>query len=117
MDVRPTIHVFVCENVRDGDRKCCGTSAILAREQLKTLLVTHGEIDHANVRISRSGCIGACTVGPALVFYPQRHWYTYASVDDLGAIFDAELLFQGNAKHLRICERIEDVVGPLASGW
>jgi (2Fe-2S) ferredoxin len=111
----PAIHVFVCENLKGGGGKCCGTSKVGARGRLKALIesdfVRHG----GNVRVSRSGCIGACGSGPALVFYPAGRWYTYTSEDDINIIYSAELLSKDAADHLRIDRKLSLIDSPTGS--
>ncbi len=43
-------------------------------------------------RVSKSGCLGRCSVGPSLVIYPEGLWYTYTSFADLDEIIATYLV-------------------------
>lgn len=44
------------------------------------------------VRVSKSGCLGRCAIGPCIVIYPEAVWYTYASLEDLDEIIASHLI-------------------------
>ena len=35
------------------------------------------------VRISESGCLGVCGVGPNIMIYPQKIWLTNVGIEDI----------------------------------
>ncbi len=80
-------HLFFCENQKEPGKKCCadGHSSALrayAKEQLKALKL----FGPGKIRVSGSGCLGRCKLGPALVVYPEGTWYhieTEADIDEI----------------------------------
>ncbi len=86
-------HVFVCTNLKDPQKKCCGRlGGEEAGVYLKEALVAKGCHGKGKIRVSRSGCLGRCGQGPCLVVYPQGRWYTYQSPQDLDEIIEKELM-------------------------
>ena len=49
----------------------------------------HGQ---GKFRVSKSGCLGRCISGPALVIYPEGMWYTYSSFADIDEIIATYLV-------------------------
>jgi (2Fe-2S) ferredoxin len=98
-------HVFVCTNARqDACKKSCndhgeGTQAakFLKNEVAKRALNGKGHI-----RISQAGCLGRCQEGPALVIYPEGHWYTYQTEQDLLQILEEDLINQRQVTSLSL---------------
>ncbi|MHC4941601.1 MAG: (2Fe-2S) ferredoxin domain-containing protein [Planctomycetota bacterium] len=78
-------HVFICTNDRKGARQSCedGRNSDL-KAALKQEIKQRGWNRH--VRVSSSGCLGLCDVGPNVVIYPHRIWLSAASPDDVGEI-------------------------------
>jgi (2Fe-2S) ferredoxin len=80
-------HVLFCVNQKAEGKVCCanGDSQALfnyAREKLQALDL-HGA---GKIRVSHTGCLGRCALGPCVVVYPQGVWYrisTPAEVDRL----------------------------------
>ena len=86
-------HVFLCTNQKPAGKTCCANSGGVsffndAKENLKARHL-HGE---GKVRISQSGCLGRCSLGPCLVIYPDAVWYTYASTADIDEIIASHLI-------------------------
>jgi (2Fe-2S) ferredoxin len=80
-----TCHIFVCVKSRDGERKSCGDGE---GADIKALL--KGEISDrgwkGTVRVSDSGCLGVCEVGPNIMIYPQGIWLTQVRSSDMPEI-------------------------------
>jgi len=81
-------HIFCCQNQREPDnpRGSCrnrGSRAIL--DFFKKIVREQGL--KKEVRVTRSGCLGACIHGPSVVIYPEGTWYTVATVADAEEIF------------------------------
>ncbi len=98
-------HLFVCTNARhDACRKSCndhgeGDAALdFLRGQAKEM----GLIGPGKLRISGSGCLGACDDGPAMVLYPEGRWYTYADAEDLREILEEDLVNRRAVARLQI---------------
>jgi (2Fe-2S) ferredoxin len=80
-------HVFICNNQKDNNKQCCAnanTAELIsyAKQRAKELRLTK----ETKFRISSSGCMGQCAIGPVLVVYPAGTWYTYNSKDDIDKI-------------------------------
>lgn len=83
-------HVFICVNQKDNDKQCCANSGALevtayAKQRAKELGLTKS----TGFRISSSGCLGQCALGPVLVVYPEGAWYTYKSKEDVENLLKA----------------------------
>jgi integration host factor subunit alpha len=52
------------------------------------------------IRISRSGCLGRCGLGPCLVIYPEGIWYTYSSFADIDEIIEQYFIAHQPVIHL-----------------
>lgn len=96
-------HIFLCNNVKEGERKCCsqGCSNDM-RLYLKNKLKVLGMLGEGKVRVSASGCMGRCKVGPAMVIYPQGLWYTYHSEQDIDEILKKSILQDSLVERLLI---------------
>jgi len=75
-------HIFVCVKSRDGERKSCGDG-----ENADIKAALKDEINDrgwkGKVRVSESGCLGVCGVGPNIMIYPQGVWLTQVKLSDL----------------------------------
>lgn len=94
-------HILVCTNQRppeSGRRSCgnCGGDAIHVR--LAELLKQHGL--KGCMRVSKTGCLDACELGPALVIYPQELWYIGVKTEDVDEIFNTSILNDGVVERL-----------------
>jgi (2Fe-2S) ferredoxin len=86
-------HIFVCTNQKVPGKTCCAnTGGDAYFKYLKKALKAKDLSGTGQVRVSQSGCLGRCKLGPCLVIYPEGVWYTYASTDDLDAIIQTHLL-------------------------
>lgn len=91
--MRYSKHIFICENIRAAGaaKKSCGASnSMQITEEFKKRLIEKGL--HKTVRANKSGCLGVCEQGPALVIYPQGIWYGGVSVDDVDEIIGKSIL-------------------------
>jgi (2Fe-2S) ferredoxin len=78
-------HVFVCVKDRAGERKSCGDGESAdIKAALKDEIRDRGW--KGKVRISESGCLGVCGVGPNIMIYPQGTWLTQVKASDLPEI-------------------------------
>ena len=86
-------HLFFCENQKEAGKKCCalGDSSHLrayAKDQLRDLNL----LGPGKIRVSSSGCLGRCQLGPALVVYPEGTWYHIESTSDIDDIIQQHLI-------------------------
>ncbi len=96
-------HIFLCINQKAAGKQCCANSGgesffdyMKARLQKLDL---HGP---GKIRLSKTACLGRCSVGPCIVIYPEGIWYTYASLADIDKIIDSYLLAGKIVEHLLI---------------
>ncbi len=98
-------HVFICTNARqDACKKSCNDNGegSAAAKFLKNEIAKRALNGKGRIRVSQSGCLGRCNDGPALVIYPEGHWYTYHNEQDLLAILEEDLVNQRCADHLKL---------------
>jgi len=75
-------HIFVCVKSRNGERKSCGDGESAGlKAALKDEINARGW--KGKVRVSESGCLGVCGVGPNIMIYPQGTWLTQVKPSDL----------------------------------
>lgn len=86
-------HVLLCTNQKAAGKQCCANSG--GEEfftYMKSRLSELGMHGPGKVRVSKSGCLGRCDLGPCVVIYPEGVWYTYSSFDDIDTIIDSHLI-------------------------
>lgn len=77
-------HIFVCENIREGEnaRVSCGKQgAKKIREYLKEKLKETSA--SKKIRVNMSGCLDRCELGPVQVSYPDGDWFTLKTEKDV----------------------------------
>ncbi|WP_199739155.1 (2Fe-2S) ferredoxin domain-containing protein [Legionella septentrionalis] len=86
-------HIFICTNQKASGKKCCANAgAEHYFDYLKDKLKDLDLFGPGKVRVSQSGCLGRCSLGPCIVIYPEGVWYTYASSDDIDEIISSQLI-------------------------
>jgi (2Fe-2S) ferredoxin len=79
-------HLFFCTNSRDDGRASCGDhDAQSLRDYAKQRVK---ELKLKKVRVNSAGCLNRCTIGPALVIYPEGIWYQYETQQDIDEILE-----------------------------
>jgi sirohydrochlorin cobaltochelatase len=78
-------HVLVCGNV-----DCAEGGSLGLIEELRRLIKQAGIA--ADVRVTRTGCMGRCGEGPTLVVYPDGVWYRGVGPTDAAALVDDHLV-------------------------
>ena len=104
MSLRYDFHLFVCQNQRpEGHRfGCCfskGSDKIL--RHLKTRVK---ELSLQNICITKSGCLGLCDKGPAVVVYPEGVWYSLKTVEDAEQVLQQHLIHCQKVVESEICK-------------
>jgi (2Fe-2S) ferredoxin len=80
-------HMFICTNQKANDKPCCAKhNASEMVEHAKSLAKSLGLTKELKFRISSSGCLGQCAVGPVLVVYPEGEWHSYKTKEDIEQI-------------------------------
>lgn len=96
-------HIFICTNQKQPGKQCCAnTGGEPFFAHLKQKLVELGLHGEGKFRVSKSGCLGRCGLGPCLLIYPEAVWYTYASFSDIDEIVATHLLGGKLVKRLLI---------------
>ena len=86
-------HVFICTNQKSNGKTCCaGTGGESFFHYLKSELNARDMHGSGKIRVSQSGCLGRCSLGPCIVVYPEGVWYTYASFADIDEIIHQHLI-------------------------
>lgn len=89
-------HIFVCENIREGEnvRVSCGKSnAKKIREYLK--LKIKEAAPNRKIRVNMSGCLDRCELGPIQVCYPEGKWFALKTQQDVD-VFIQNYIHQNN---------------------
>lgn len=96
-------HLFICTNLRDDGRACCGEHGTQnLRDYLKRRVKELGLAGPGGIRVNTSGCLDRCEKGPVMVVYPQDVWYTFIDTEDLDEILERHLLQGEVVERLRI---------------
>ena len=101
--MRFRLHVFVCENQRPADdpRGSCGARGSAAvRQAFKAELARRGL--KGEVRANAAGCLDACSLGPAVVVYPEGVWYGHVRPEDVPEIVERHLVGGQPVERLRL---------------
>ncbi|MBX9702809.1 MAG: (2Fe-2S) ferredoxin domain-containing protein [Silvanigrellaceae bacterium] len=86
-------HVFICTNQKMAGKTCCAnTGGETFFDYLKGRLLELELHGPGKIRVSKSGCLGRCSLGPSMVVYPEGVWYRYATFEDLDEIISNHLL-------------------------
>ena len=86
-------HIFICTNDRGDDhlRKSCGNCGGLAVRKEFVRLINESDLK-GKVRANKSGCLDVCEKGPAVVIYPQGHWYLEVEKSNISKIFKESVI-------------------------
>ena len=100
-------HIFVCTNQKTQGKKCCANAdAENIKDHFKKQLVAKGLHGPDKVRVSSSGCLGRCNLGPCIVIYPEGIWYGYKNIKDIDSIIERHLINGELIKELEINPKI-----------
>lgn len=91
-------HVFICTFDRGGKKKSCAdNNSTEIRKALKAEVEKRGWKNR--VRVSQSGCLGACDKGPVVIVYPQDIWFSEVSTNDVGRVLSrVEAILEKNSQ-------------------
>jgi (2Fe-2S) ferredoxin len=80
-------HIFICTNQKVEGKACCGEARGMELvNKFKEVLREKGL--QGKIRAQRSGCIDACSNGPALVIYPEGTYYGHVTLNDVERIIE-----------------------------
>ena len=100
-----TKHVLLCTNQKPIGTPCCANSGGEEYfKYMKSKLVELGIHRPGKIRLSKSGCLGRCKLGPCIVIYPEGVWYSYSSFADVDKIITSHLLADKQVEELLIAE-------------
>lgn len=85
-----------------GKQCCANQGGVEFFDYLKTRLLELELYGPGKIRVSKSGCLGRCGLGPCVVVYPEGVWYRYTSMADIDVIIDSHLVNNKLATHLLI---------------
>lgn len=86
-------HIFICTHQKAPGKTCCandGGEPFV--EYMKKRLKKEGMHGAGKIRVSRSGCLGRCKLGPCMVIYPEGTWYSYKTFSDVDEIIQQHLI-------------------------
>jgi (2Fe-2S) ferredoxin len=84
------ILILVCTNLREEGRDACGARNSEALHQALKAVVEQ-RLLKGRVRVSRTGCLGQCSVGPNVMVFPEGVWYSRVSIADVPALIARHL--------------------------
>jgi len=84
-------HIFICTNQKAEGKACCGEArgmelVTLFKEKLRDRGL------QGTVRAQRTGCLDACSNGPALVVYPEGTYYGHVTPEDVDRIIEQHIV-------------------------
>lgn len=96
-------HVFFCTNQRKKGEDCCENFKSLdMRGYMKDRLKEKGLHGPGKVRVSSSGCLGRCELGPVIAIYPEAVWYSWIDETDIDEIIEQHLTNGRQVERLKI---------------
>jgi len=81
--------VLVCtKSSTDGSQTCGGKG-----EEIRAYLKEEIKAKNLNkrIRIVKSGCLGQCSLGPNVMIYPDKKWYSLCSMNDVDELLNTTL--------------------------
>lgn len=87
-------HIFICTNQKAEGKVCCSEAKGMELvEKFREVLADKGL--KGSIRAQRSGCLDACSKGPAMVVYPEGTYYGKVTPADVERIVN-EHFIEGN---------------------
>lgn len=91
-----THHVFVCTG-----KSCSARDSAAVRDTFERELIARGILfgreakgknPHGNVVLTECASVGFCSIGPAVMIYPDGVWYAQVKAEDVLEIIEEHLL-------------------------
>lgn len=86
---KPQHHIFICTSSRVKGEPLGACAKRTAGALLQYLQTEVDDRGIEGVMITNCGCLKVCDRGPALVIYPEGHWYGNLDETAIDAILDA----------------------------
>lgn len=84
------ILILVCTNRREeGKAACANRGSEALKDALKSALKDRGL--KGRVRVSSSGCLGRCELGPNVMVFPDGIWFSGVGEEDLPDLIERYL--------------------------
>lgn len=89
-------HVFVCTG-----KSCSSRNSAEVRDAFEQELKSRGVLfgreakgknPHGSIVLTECASVGFCSIGPAVMVYPDGIWYAQVQVSDVGEIVEAHLM-------------------------
>ena len=83
----------MCTNQKAAGKQCCAnTGGEVFFDYLRSKLLEMELFGPGKIRVSKSGCLGRCSLGPCIVVYPEGVWYRYSSLEDIDEIIQSHFI-------------------------
>jgi (2Fe-2S) ferredoxin len=99
---KPRKHVFVCINERPAEHPRGSCTARGGGDVFNAFRETVGQMGLVDIKVTFSGCMEPCMVGPIVYVAPDDVWYGGVTVDDVELIVDQHLVGEEPVEWLRI---------------
>lgn len=94
-------HIFLCTHLRENNNACCakqGSKPLV--DYLKSKIKQMSKNQQQKIRVSHSGCLGRCRLGPVMVIYPKSTWYHFTTQQDIDEIVEQHFIKQQQVNRL-----------------
>ena len=119
-----THHVFVCTgkscSARDSAEVLEAFENNLKERGLLFGREAKGKNPHGTILVTSCASIGFCSIGPAVMIYPDGVWYAQVSAADVAEIIEEHLLNRRVVERLALAKipAVDRVIGNESnSGW
>ena len=82
-------YIMVCVNQKAQGEACCGGPGLAIRDQLKAYVKSKKL--SGRIRVSQTGCLDVCALGPNVLVYPENVWYRKVSAEDIPRIIEEQI--------------------------
>ena len=85
------LHFFVCINARPpgSPLPSCGIDGKAVHEAFVREIARRG--NPPGLKVTATGCLTPCQVGPNVVVYPEGVWYAHVAPSDVAELIEAHL--------------------------
>ncbi len=70
---KPDLHLFICTHQRETGEDCSHKGSLELFREVKGAVKADPKLSD-KIKVSRSGCLGLCSMGIAGVHYPEGKW-------------------------------------------